>query len=165
MTTQIHSVGQAPTLYRRPRDSLWEKAVKALDDKDKLDVDFERANKLAILEDVLKAVDEKKKACLNGRWTCKKGNKEIIIRDQLEKVVEWVNKFKEVGDTAIQYDPVHAALPWAGVRFFLQVGCLLFALSRTDPYYLGNCQRHSDLWRHGRWDGTCIQPDYALRHT
>jgi hypothetical protein len=110
-------------------------------------------------------VDEKKKACLKGRWTYKKGNKEIIIRDQLEKVVEWVNKFKEVGDTAIQYDPVHAALPWAGVRFFLQVGCLLFALPRTDPYYLGNCQRHSDLWRHGRRDGTCIQLDYALRHT
>ena len=33
----------------------------------------------------------------------------------------WVEKFKEVGDTIIQYDPGHAALPWAGVRFVLQV--------------------------------------------
>jgi hypothetical protein len=154
-----------PFLNHRPIDSLWEKAVEALDDKDKLGVHFERANKLAILEGVLKAVDEKKQACLKGRWKYKKDNKEIIIRDQLEKMVEWVNKFKEVGDTAIQYDPVHAALPWAGIRFFLQVGCLLFELPRTDPHYLGNCQRHSDLRCHDRRDGTCIQLDYTLRHT
>lgn len=45
----------------------------------------------------------------------------IILRDLLEKVMVWVNKFKEVVDVAIQYDPVHAALPWAAVRFLLQV--------------------------------------------
>jgi hypothetical protein len=73
---------------------------------------------------VLKAVDEKKQACLKGRWKFKKGNKEVIIRDKLEKVVKWVDKFKEVGDNAIQYDPAHAALPWACVRFFLQVRCI-----------------------------------------
>lgn len=70
---------------------------------------------------MLDAVDEKKQTCLNKRWKYKKGNKEIIIRDQLEKVVEWVNKFKEAGDIAAQYDTAHAALSWAGVRFFLQV--------------------------------------------
>jgi hypothetical protein len=35
--------------------------------------------------------------------------------------MEWVDKFKTIGDNAIQYDPAHAALPWAGVRFILQV--------------------------------------------
>jgi hypothetical protein len=154
-----------PFLNHRPTDSLWERAVEALNDKDKLDVDFARADKLAILEDVLKAVDEKKQACLKGRWKYKKDNKEIIIRDQLEKVVEWVNSFKEAGDNAMQYDPGHAALPWAGVRFFLQVGYLPFEFPRTDPHYLGNCQRHSDLRCHGRRDGTRIQLDYTLRHT
>ena len=117
-----------PVSNHRLTDSLWGKAVEALDDKDKLGVDFERADKLAILEDVLKAVDEKRQACMKGRWKYKKENKEIIIRDQLEKVVVWVNKFMQVGDNAVQYDPAHAALPWAGVRFFLQVGCLLFKL-------------------------------------
>ena len=52
-----------------------------------------------------------------------KGKKEIIVHDQLEKIIAWVNKFKEIGDLAVQYDPVHAALPRAGVRFFLQVTC------------------------------------------
>jgi hypothetical protein len=95
--------------------------VEALDDEEKRYVDFDREDKLAILRDVLRAVDEKKRTCLENRLKYTKGNKEIIIRDQLEKVVEWVNKFKEVGDTAVQYDPGHAALPWAAVRFFLQV--------------------------------------------
>ena len=33
----------------------------------------------------------------------------------------WIRKFVEVGDIAIQYDPGHAALPWAAIRFLLQV--------------------------------------------
>jgi len=48
-------------------------------------------------------VDERKQACLKGLRKYKKDNKEIIIRDQLKKMVEWVNKFKEVGDTATVY--------------------------------------------------------------
>ena len=37
------------------------------------------------------------------------------------KVIRWINLFKQVGDAAVQYDPVHASLPCAGVRFLLQV--------------------------------------------
>lgn len=36
-------------------------------------------------------------------------------------MARWIDHFKEVVDVAVQYDPVHAALPWAGVRFLLQV--------------------------------------------
>jgi ankyrin repeat domain-containing protein 50 len=43
------------------------------------------------------------------------------MRDVAEKVIVWINKFKEIGDIAVSSDPVHAALPWAGVRFLLQV--------------------------------------------
>lgn len=39
-------------------------------------------------------------------------------------VAVWIQKFIEVGDIAIQYDPGHAALPWAAVRFVLMV-CLI----------------------------------------
>jgi hypothetical protein len=41
--------------------------------------------------------------------------------DLFGKVVKWIDLFKQVGDAAVQYAPVHAALPWAGVRFLLQV--------------------------------------------
>jgi hypothetical protein len=66
-----------PFLNHRPTDSLWGKAVEALDDKDKLSIDFERANKLAILEDVLKAVDEKKQACMKGAGNIRRTTKRL----------------------------------------------------------------------------------------
>ena len=56
----------------------------------------------------------------------------MIVRDSLERVVKWVAKFKEVGDIAVQYDPSHASLPWAGVRLLLQVG---FQNTPTIYYY------------------------------
>ena len=105
----------------RPTESLWEKAVTALNNKDKEDFDFNQTDKLAILADVLTAVENKKRLCIENRWKYRKGGREIVIRDQLEKVALWVKKFVEVGDAIAQYDPGHASLPWAGVRFLLQV--------------------------------------------
>ena len=32
-----------------------------------------------------------------------------------------MQKFKEIGDIAVQHDPVHASLPWADVRLLLEV--------------------------------------------
>jgi hypothetical protein len=112
----------------RSTEDLWEKAVHTLSDEDKQHVDFNCKDKLAVLDDVLAAVNDKKRLCMEKRWKYKKGNKEIIIRDKLEKVVVWVNKFKEVGDVAVQYEPGHASLPWAGVRFILQVPKLSYVL-------------------------------------
>lgn len=43
------------------------------------------------------------------------------MRDIFNKMVVWIDMFKQIGDTFIQYDPGDAALPWAGVRFILQV--------------------------------------------
>lgn len=112
----------ANALTPRPANSLWETALQALDEEDKANINF-NTSKLDILEDILAAAEEKQQMCLAKRWKYKKGNKEIIIRDQLEKIVAWVDKFKQIGDQIVQYDPGHAALPWAGVRFFLQVRC------------------------------------------
>ena len=44
----------------------------------------------------------------------------IYLRDVLSKTVAWITKFREVGDTLVQYDPGHAAVPWTAVRFVLQ---------------------------------------------
>ena len=93
-----------------------------MSDKEKLDIDFDRDDKLAILKDLVIAVEEKKELCLSRRWRFRRKNGEhVVLRDVLQKMVMWIRKFQEVGDMAVQYDPVHAALPWAGVRFFLQV--------------------------------------------
>ena len=101
---------------------LWDKAVEALKDKHKHNVDFHRTDKNAILADVLKEVQKKKQECVERRLKYKRNNGEfLILYDVYEKMVKWVMKFKEVGDVAVQYDPGHAALPWAAIRFFLQV--------------------------------------------
>ena len=101
---------------------LWDNAFKALKEKDKQNVDFQRADKRAILVDVLKEVQTKKRECLDRRLRYKRSNGDSVhLYDVCEKIVNWVNKFKQIGDAAMQYDPGHAALPWAAIRFFLQV--------------------------------------------
>ena len=57
-------------------------------------------------------------------WKIKlREGEEVVLQDVGMKILRWVDKFKQIGDTIVQYDPGHAALPWAGFRFLLQV-CL-----------------------------------------
>ncbi|KAI9654256.1 MAG: hypothetical protein M1829_000950 [Trizodia sp. TS-e1964] len=99
--------------------SLWQEAANQLSEEDRQNFNVTGSGGLDI-SGLLTTVEAKKQECINKRWKYKKGNREIIIRDQLEKIIVWVNKFKEVGDIAVQYDPGQAALPWACVRFILQ---------------------------------------------
>jgi hypothetical protein len=106
-------------------ENLWDKAVETLSDKDKQDIDFSHPDKRAILENVLTVVEGKMRMCMQKRLKYKKSNGEVVIlRDLFEKMTKWLNKFKEIGDVAMQYSPSYAALPWAGVRFILQVSYL-----------------------------------------
>lgn len=41
------------------------------------------------------------------------------LSDIYSNTISWLNKFKDIGDVATQYDPVHAALPWAATRLIL----------------------------------------------
>lgn len=100
---------------------LWTKAVDSLSPEDRQAIDFSRIEKSAILSDVLHAAEQKKQICMQKRWKFTKQNGDIVIvRDVCEKLIKCVNKFKEAGDVAVQYDPAHASLPWAAVRFLLQ---------------------------------------------
>lgn len=47
--------------------------------------------------------------------------KRIILRDVVMKIFGWIDKFKQIGDIVVQYDPGHMALPWAAFRFVMQV--------------------------------------------
>lgn len=104
-------------------ESLWDEAFQSLSEEDRQLLEPLKADKLAALDKALHAVEEKRQKCLEQRWTFKKPNGErVILRDLCEKVIVWIDKFKQVGDAAVQYDPGHASLPWAGIRFILQVG-------------------------------------------
>jgi hypothetical protein len=45
----------------------------------------------------------------------------VIVIDVWNKVTKWITSMISIVDTVVQYDPVHAALPWAGVKLILQV--------------------------------------------
>jgi hypothetical protein len=81
--------------------------------------------KRASLEELLGVIEQRRQLCLQRRWKFKRRNGEVVfVRDILERMVKSVNKFKEIGDVAVQYDPSHAALPWVGIRIVLQVSRL-----------------------------------------
>ena len=101
---------------------LWALGAAKLSEDDKRNINFSRPDKLKILSELLTTTKESQKKCIDKRWRyTRRSGETVIIRDLLDKVIKWVDLFKQVGDTVVQYDPVHAALPWAGVRFLLQV--------------------------------------------
>ena len=84
-----------------------------------------------ILESAVQAKETSMAKRLNFKWR----DKEINVRETASRLVGWITKFKEIGDIAVQYDPVHAALPWAGVRLILLVRSTIHALYCTDDLY------------------------------
>jgi hypothetical protein len=75
-----------------------------------------------VLEECLGLVEDRRRQVEERLWKYKRRNgDEIPVRDILGKALLWINKFKEIGDMAVQYSQSHATLPWAGVRFILQV--------------------------------------------
>ena len=80
-----------------------------------------KPDKLQALQSILQAAIQAKEANMANRLKLKWGGKEIDVQEAADKLVGWITRFKSVGDIAVQYDPVHAALPWAGVRFILLV--------------------------------------------
>ena len=100
---------------------LWAKAYHKLPDELKEHLKPEDTDKLQTLQNVLKIAILAKEANVGNRLKLKYGDKEIDVEEAADRLVGWIMKFKEVGDIAMQYDPAHAALPWAGVRSILLV--------------------------------------------
>jgi hypothetical protein len=109
--------------YATRSDDLWAEAIAQLSDEDKCNIDFSCPDKLNAVADLYAFAEKSKKKCIDKRWKyTRRSGETVILRDVFEKLVKWIGIFKEIGDIAVQYDPFHAALPWAGIRFLLQVG-------------------------------------------
>lgn len=72
-----------------------------------------------LLEGLIKTAQEKREEWENKKW--KVGGKQIVPRAVMEKIIDFAKRFREIGNIVCQYDPVHAALPWAGIVLILQV--------------------------------------------
>jgi len=78
------------------------------------DVDF-------ALRQALAATEEKQRHCNEKRWTFTFAGRKVTLKEEADKVIRWLNRFKAVGDVAVNADPIHAGLPWAGIRLVLEV--------------------------------------------
>lgn len=103
--------------------SLWDQAYEDLAGEDKKALETAGNESQPRLEAVRDIVEEKKKDCEAKQWVLytNDAGERVTVRDRLNRVSEWLEKFIKVGDVAIQYDPAQAALPWAAVRTLLQV--------------------------------------------
>ena len=102
--------------------SLWARALDSLSTKDRNTLETNETGSNLDIEEILEEVRAKRETCLKNQWEFELCGRSVNLRYQADKIISWLAKFKEVGDIAIQQDPSHAALPWAGIRFLLQVG-------------------------------------------
>lgn len=109
---------------KRP-EKLWEKAFACLKDEDKPWPSPQQLDKRAFLSDLTKVIEDKRQKCVDKEWKLSHNDRVVSVREVFGKMVYWIDKFKAAGDVAIQYDPIHAALPWTAVRFVLEVSCEL----------------------------------------
>lgn len=80
-----------------------------------------------MITNLLHAVKIAEEECISKQWHYKRKNgkgEKVVLRDTFSKLIKWIQRFRDVGDIAVQYDPVHAALPWAGVRFLIEVSSI-----------------------------------------
>lgn len=101
---------------------LWMKAAATLSDEEKVVfeiADLERGN---VAQVVLEATRAQRRRCEDKQWSFSFKGKQILVRDVLESIISWTEKFKQVVDFAVSMDATgHAALPWACVKFCLEV--------------------------------------------
>lgn len=72
-------------------------------------------------EQALTAAKKKQRYCIEKRWTLIFTGRTVVVKEEADKVVGWLNRFKAVGDIITNVDPMHVGLPWAGIRLLLEV--------------------------------------------
>lgn len=69
----------------------------------------------------MKEAQDKRRAYDAKRWILEVKGRVFELQQVADRVFKWLNKFKQIGDVLVNIDPLHAGVPWAGIRFLLQV--------------------------------------------
>jgi hypothetical protein len=162
-TTQIGNEGEQPTSTAtsniEAKPSLWDRAI----NNSELPLLRQTLTELGIGSDTVaiatavETITERIVKDNQGKeWKIPFGGEQIVLRDMGKKLLEWVHRFKEIGDIIVSFDPGHAALPWAGFRFLLQlcynkeqkVDALLIGLEKTAGI-IDRCTAYELLYLNG----------------
>ena len=101
----------------------WGKALQTLTDTEKDELKSFREDRRTNVQGALDEAQAKRDVVLRKRWKFERSDGTVIIlRDVFEKIVRWISKYASGMDVLANADPIHAGLPWAVVRFLLQVG-------------------------------------------
>jgi hypothetical protein len=73
------------------------------------------------LRQALGAAEDKQRTCQKKRWTFTLGGHTVTLQEKADNIVRWLDKFKNLGDVVVNVDPIHAGLPWVGIRLLLEV--------------------------------------------
>ena len=95
---------------------------------------------------------------MEKRWKFRVGAMTFDLSEKAESIISCLNKLKEVGDVAVQYDPCHAALPWAAIRLVLQVRLNAIPLCTTNIPAVGSfgAEEHGNSsCGNGKSDANC----------
>lgn len=97
-------------------------ATATLSDEDRNALDIEELKGANLAQAVLETTQTQKSKCEDKQWSFSFKGKRILVRDILESIISWTEKFKQAVDFAVSMDVTgHAALPWACVKFCLEV--------------------------------------------
>jgi hypothetical protein len=110
-----------PSRNTNSTTSLWDTANAQLDGETQIILAKVNTGNGCVVDEVLTEAVTQQKALAAKRWKATIGGKEVILRDVLGKIVRWIDHFKAAGDIAVQFNSGAASLPWAAVRFLLQV--------------------------------------------
>lgn len=113
----------APAVIETEDQSLWGRAMGGLTPKQQrlLTSVSIATNNRQIATDVRTVIAEIVKSRNEKEWNISFMGKTIHMKEIGMRILQWADRFKNIGTIIAQYDPVHAALPWAGFRFLLQV--------------------------------------------
>lgn len=75
----------------------------------------------AALDKAYQAAKTQQNVYESKAWVWTVGGHKTKLRDLASNVVKLLDTFKEVGDALTSLDPVHAGLPWAGLKILLEV--------------------------------------------
>ena len=124
-TSSAATPSQGPA-YAAHTSSILADALEALerDDRETIRTSLLHANAISIdtaFDEVLGCARKLQERCEDKRRSRNYKGRQVYLFDQVNKVVQLLDKFKAVGDVVANVDPVHVGLPWAGIRAILEV--------------------------------------------
>lgn len=72
-------------------------------------------------EQLILDTNKSREDLMSRQWKVTLAGRQMIVREQLDKILRAVQVFRGLGNPVANIDPVHAGLPWAGLCLLIQV--------------------------------------------